>query len=422
MALFLKIAPKQAWAIWGIAALFAQLDFFLQTNFGVMMPQLMGELHFSAEQVGWLAAMYFYINIAAQLPAGVAFDRYPSRFVLAQAALLCGLGCILFSVSHTFVLCLLGRVFMGYGGAFAFIGSTRLMRSWFPAQVFNKVFSGAEFVGMIIGMLSLIFMSALISAYGWRDLIFYLGLILCGLSFCYSIFIKEKVAQNKKTHAPQTLAGIVDVLKDTPFWANGLYCGIAFSIITTFSSVWGVPYTMALTGASLTQATTACTLILIGAGVGCPLMVKLQEYLRSYRPVLIASACCEIILFLLLLSASTASLYSVMLIYFLLGLGCSSYVLNFTLANHMAVDNNASTAVGLTNLMSLITAPILQPLIGYIISISAHSRQQSSVYIVSDYGSGLAIFIVLLLFAIGITFLIPEPEAQSQSGELNYSC
>jgi MFS family permease len=57
---------------------------FLRNSVGVIAPDLAAEIGLSAGEIGLLSSAFFFAFAAAQLPLGVAIDRYgPKRCMLA---------------------------------------------------------------------------------------------------------------------------------------------------------------------------------------------------------------------------------------------------------------------------------------------------------------------------------------------------
>ena len=59
---------------------------FLRNSIGVIAPDLAAELNLSASEIGLLASLFFFSFAAAQIPLGIALDRYgPRRCMLVCA-------------------------------------------------------------------------------------------------------------------------------------------------------------------------------------------------------------------------------------------------------------------------------------------------------------------------------------------------
>src|SRR5918995_6923326 len=74
---------------------------FLRNSIGVIANDLARELDLSATQTGLLSSAFFFSFAAAQIPVGIAIDRYgPKRTMLASAAI-CVAGTGLFAAAET---------------------------------------------------------------------------------------------------------------------------------------------------------------------------------------------------------------------------------------------------------------------------------------------------------------------------------
>ena len=103
----------------------------------------------------------------------------------------------------------------------------------------------------------------------------------------------------------------------------------------------------------------------------------------------------------------------------MMGLCCGAYMLAYTIANELAPAGSLSTCTGFTNMLAVITTPLLQPLVGYLLD----TFNQSGVYTIADYQKALlAIPISLFLASILVCFLPEKPSMQlSASSAKNMS-
>src|SRR2546428_10743915 len=90
---------------------------FFRNTIAVIAPDLAAELHLSPVEIGLLASAFFFAFAAAQVPLGVALDRFgPKRCLLVCVAILVA-GTVVFSTAAT-VNGLVGRrLLMGPGAA-----------------------------------------------------------------------------------------------------------------------------------------------------------------------------------------------------------------------------------------------------------------------------------------------------------------
>ena len=123
---------SRAWLVWLVAAIFYAYEFFLRISPKVMLPELAQAFNVHARQIADLSAAYYFAYACMQIPAGVLFDRYGIQKLLIAAAILVTAGSLLFASTSHLTLADLGRVLMGLGSAFSFIGCLKLASNCFP--------------------------------------------------------------------------------------------------------------------------------------------------------------------------------------------------------------------------------------------------------------------------------------------------
>src|SRR3989338_9038414 len=133
---------RMAWTVWTVTTAFVLLQFFLQLSSGELIDGLMKSFALTAFGGGILASSYYYIYVLLQIPAGMLLDRYGPRGILSAGALVVCLGSFIFSSASSVAMALLGRVLMGGGSAFAFVGCLNIISIWFPKRQFAFMAAG----------------------------------------------------------------------------------------------------------------------------------------------------------------------------------------------------------------------------------------------------------------------------------------
>ncbi len=72
---------------------------FLRNSVGVIAPNLASELGLTASEIGLLASVFFFSFAAAQIPLGVALDRYGPRRCMLVCAAIAILGAVMFALA-----------------------------------------------------------------------------------------------------------------------------------------------------------------------------------------------------------------------------------------------------------------------------------------------------------------------------------
>ena len=144
------------------------LSYLLRTVNAVISPDLTGELGLSAADLGLLTSTYFFAFGLAQIPVGIALDRFGPRRVEAGLLLITGLGAVLFATGDGLPTLASGRGLIGLGVSACLMGGLKGFTLWFPRE---KLASMTGYI-MSFGALGAVTASAPLEAMlpfiGWR--------------------------------------------------------------------------------------------------------------------------------------------------------------------------------------------------------------------------------------------------------------
>lgn len=168
---FSQRSTTRAMIVWGLAAIFYFYELMLLVSPSVMTDDLTGSFDTTAEQLGSLAAYYYYAYALMQIPVGLLMDRFGPRRLLTLACLFCTAGCLVFAHAQFLWVAELGRFVMGIGGSFAVVGCLKLASIWFPTNRFALLTGVMVAVGMMGGVFGQAPVAKLVMSIGWRDTI-----------------------------------------------------------------------------------------------------------------------------------------------------------------------------------------------------------------------------------------------------------
>jgi MFS family permease len=404
----LKAARKRrmrlAWSVWFVAALFVLFQFFLQLSSGEFINGLMKSFALTAFGGGVLASSYYYIYVLLQTPAGMLLDRYGPRGILSAGALIVCIGCLLFSAAKTLFFALLGRVLMGGGAAFAFVGCLNIISIWFPVRRFAFMAAIVETAGMFGAIIGNFWLANYIEKLGWRDCLFFAGIFAGFLSF-FLISVVRNSPRKKIIHRAfvrtSLRAGLKKIMHNPIVWINGVYSGLMFGIVTVFIALWAIPFFEFVHHMNLVQATLTASALYVGVAIGGPIIGWLDGKTNLRKRIMIANAFGASVCLFFVVFATQLPTWSIATLLFFTGMCASSYVLTFAIANEIATVDNRATCIGFTNMLCVIFAPILQPFVGFLIT---HLKGMPHYY---EWSMSI-VPILLLLVATPIGFFLPE--------------
>lgn len=403
--------PRTAlpWLIWAIGTVFVVFQFLLQLSSGVMVERLMNAFTMSAFAAGLMSGAYYYIYVALQTPAGMLIDRYGARELLSVGGIVCALGCFLFASSHSIWMADFGRVLMGGGSAFAYVGMIYLVSKWFPARHFGLMIGLSDFVATFATIGCNVYLATLLEQVSWRTCMAGAGIMAAAIGFFAYIIIRNRspAAFNIKTKKRLNFSEQARAVMSKPvYWLNGIYVGIIFAIMAVFSGMWGIPFIEVQAGVSNATATLLASMIYVGTAITCPIIGWAYPHIRQHlsqvffwAPLLM----CAMLVWIIYWPPSSLVLFSLLMIF--LGVFSCVYVLCYTYVNDIAEENVTTTAIGFTNSLCVITVPILQPLVGYFLP-------TSGVYTTGDYQYALAVLPLSLLIASTLSLFIFRSEVE----------
>ncbi|TAL64122.1 MAG: MFS transporter [Legionella sp.] len=397
-----KISKKSI-LIWLVGVSFLLFQFFLQLSSGIVIGSIMQEEHLSALCAGILSSAFYYIYTSMQIPVGMLFDRYNTRRLLYLNAIICALGCFIFAAAQTFMGLFIARLIIGAGSAFAFIGMSQLLRQHFPLRYYAFLIGLSETLGFSLTVVGMIGMGTTINELGWRSFIYAAGVLGLLIAFLCWKLIPDHIPTTNQEH--QYKKQLFSILKNKLAWINGLFVGLEFSVITVFAALWAVPFLQLKLNCDLRTSSVLTSMVLLGAGLSCPLFGQLSMYFSRRKPLLHLSCLSTAALMLIALYAPIHNLFIYGLLLFAIGLCCGAYMLAYSIANELAPSDSLATCTGFTNTLAMLSAPLLQPLVGYVLDLSS---DLPGVYILEDYQTALFIIPLALVIASGLVCFLPE--------------
>ncbi|MTW14330.1 MFS transporter [Pseudoduganella eburnea] len=115
-------------------ALAHYVSWLLRSLNAVLAPQLVAQANLTPAQLGMLTSTYFLAFAAAQLPVGIALDRYGPRRVQFVLLLVAALGTLAFAGGRDFTGLAVARALMGFGLAACFMSAIKALTTWLPAH------------------------------------------------------------------------------------------------------------------------------------------------------------------------------------------------------------------------------------------------------------------------------------------------
>lgn len=402
---------SRGWLIWTFAALFYSYEFFLRISPNVMINDLMQAYHVTAVHVGSISAFYYYAYALMQLPVGLVIDRFGVRRPLFFAALLVSIGCLLFSMTNSVMLACLGRLFMGVGSAFAFVGCLKIGVAWLPKEKFSIVVGLTNMLGVLGAISGEAPLAAVVIGIGWRQSMLLASLLGLILAVAMWFFIRdhssEKQLPDSNTHLKQ---GLMVILKSSQTWLNALFAGLMVAPIATFAELWGVPFLQLDLQVSKPQAAALESLVFLGIACGGPFIGWLSGVThRRLTWLFIGSLIAMTVLSCIIYVPMTNVLVTSVLL-FLFGFASSSMLLSFALNTEMNPPRYSGFTIAFTNMIIMGGGAAFQPLAGWLLDLQGQVIFQhgTAVFSLPAYHKALIILPICHVLAFFVLFFIRD--------------
>ncbi len=403
--------PLRGWFAWGLAALAFGYAFFQRVTPSVMVDELMREFAVGAAVLGNLSALYFYAYAGLQVPVGMMLDRWGPRRMLTVAALIAGVGSVLFGIAGSIEEAYLGRFLVGVGSSVGFVASMKLAATWFPTHRFALLSGTAMFVAMAGGVAGQAPLAAAVEDFGWRAVLVAAAALAAVLAIANWAVVRDRPA-GVATPAITTTAwaDLGATLRRRQNWFMFAYCGLMSAPLLAYATLWGVPYLMEAFAISRTEAALSTSFMLIGGAVGGPLTGWASDAMRRRKPPMIAAAAMATLLWLVMLFGPELSLTATRALLVITGMATGGMVVSYAAAREHSPSHLAGAAVGLVNMAAVGGGALLQPIVGLLLDFNWNGEmlEGARVYDVGTYHAALTTLPICTIVALCAALLIRE--------------
>ncbi|MDR2677400.1 MAG: MFS transporter [Puniceicoccales bacterium] len=395
---------RVAWGAWICAAVFYLYEYFVRVIPSAMGNDLHAAFNANAATIGFACGLYYIVYGPLQLIVGSFYDRFGARRLLIGSITLVLSGCFLAACPFPNIrLFAMGRLLMGVGSAFAFIGTIYVATVWFPSTKLAFLSGLTTALGMLGALLAQAPIARMVQLINWRNTWLLAGLLGFGCLFLILRRLPTTPEWEMRRHdtyfdsnrhaLSQFIAGFLLVAKNPQTWIIGSIACVLFMPLVVFADFWGIQYIELVVGATKSQAALANGMLYMGWLLGSPVLGALSDYLSHRRNFLSYSCLFSTLLLLMLLLPSHLSLVGAGVILFLLGIASSPEVICFIANVELNPPFLKATSVAMVNTIVMLFGGLMQPLCGLLIDF----RCRTIPVVSGEYTAGHYRFALLML-------------------------
>ena len=393
-----------------LGALFYCYEYLLRIEPGVMGVNIEQLFHINAFDLGLLSAFYYFAYTPMQLFVGLLIDRYGVRLVLTLAVFACSIGSAIFSLADILWVAKLGRFVIGFGSAFAFVGSLKLAATWLPRRQFAFFAGLTTALGMLGAMIGNVELSSLTTQVGWRNtlwIVTIVGFILVPTMF---IFMSNKSKVNVVDEGVLTFVDLFRSLKqlivNLDMWLIGIASCCLFVSLSVFAEMWSNQFIQVVYHFSIKQSVYLTGLVYLGWLIGAPFIGAISDYFNLRTLPIILGSIVAVVCSSLLLLVTDLSIIEVAVLLFLMGVGCSSQIICFVIAKEYHNITIMGTVLAFINLLTMMGGVILQPLAARLLTLFWNGTVHRGAHIYSAMTYRLAFIILPVSFMVALISIV----------------
>lgn len=229
---------------------------FLRNSVAVIAPNLAQELHLSASQIGLLASAFFFAFAAAQIPLGIALDRYGPKICMLVCGGIAAIGAVMFALAHSPSGLIAARILMGLGSSCYLMAPLALYARRYPPHQFASLTGiqmGLGSIGTLIATAPFAFAVAVL---GWRSTFIGVAFLMVLVTVCVMLVVREDARaprfESRKESFAESVTGLMAAIRTpsaVPIFFLHLVTHASFVLVV---GLWGGPYLTHIYGYDLT--------------------------------------------------------------------------------------------------------------------------------------------------------------------------
>lgn len=231
---------------------------FFRSSTGVIGPDLAREFNLDAAKLSLLSSLFFLSFAAAQVPLGVAIDRFgPKAAMLTTSAIMIA-ATLVFAFAENFVTLAFARFMLGIGCCAFLMAPLAIYADRFSPHRFAAMV-GVQLGGGSLGML--IATKPLASAtahFGWRASFLAVAAFSAFMTLLVFLLVHESakgraLRKSRSETIAQAFQGVVRATRIESFWRLFFMQAATYSAFAAILGLWGGPWLAQTYGMSLEE-------------------------------------------------------------------------------------------------------------------------------------------------------------------------
>jgi MFS family permease len=218
------------------------LSYFYRYVNAVIAKDLVADFGIAPADLGLLTSAYFLSFAAAQIPLGIALDRFGPRRCTAALFCIAGIGALTFGLSRDLTMLSVGRGLIGLGVSAGLMGSIKAFTLWFPRERLTTLSGWMIGIGSVGTLSATAPLEALLGPFGWRAI--FLGLAALSIVAALLIFfiVPERPLPGHGEPWREQLRMVGRIFARVDFWRLALPLVLCQGTFQALQGLWFAPW------------------------------------------------------------------------------------------------------------------------------------------------------------------------------------
>ena len=218
------------------------LSYFYRYVNAVIAKDLVADFALAPSDLGLLTSAYFLSFAAAQLPLGVALDRFGPRRCTAALFCVAGVGALVFGLARDLTMLTAGRALIGLGVSAGLMGSIKAFTLWFPRERLIALSGWMIGIGSVGTLSATAPVEALLGPFGWRALFFGLAALSVVAAALIFFVVPERPLPGEGEPWREQVRMVGAIFRRVEFWRVAAPLVICQATFQALQGLWFAPW------------------------------------------------------------------------------------------------------------------------------------------------------------------------------------
>ena len=372
------------------------LSVFFRSNLAVLAPELSADLRATASDLGTLSGVWFFSFALAQVPVGVALDRWGPRLTVTVGLSIGVAGACLFAAAPSISIAIVAQILLGLACAPLFMATVvYIARNW-ARERFLSVMAGVLAISNLGAILAATPLAAMSEWLGWRGAMWGMAAATFFLAIYIALVVGGDEPAQVRESMRQAVRGIAVVMGVRELWPLLPFVLVCSGVIMAVRALWGGPYLSDVFGMGPVDRGNVLVGMVLAASALNYAIGRLERWAGSPRPLVMAvSAVTAVALIVMTIWPSASATLSVLLM-IVVGLFGAAYGLAIGHGRIFFPAGKEGRGATLLNFFNFIGAAVMQVATGEVIEHSLNAGLSHA----QAYAIMFAFLVILLVLSL----------------------